>query len=863
VTDVRLTQRVDADVDAHLAHVLTDPADPADASDLETRRKAMAVSAVTGLLVAASAAVLVLLGDGTRALLPSPWWMPGVIGLMFALAQRFSVNIEYRREALTFSLTEVPSVFALAFLGPLPAIAVRVIGSCVVMVPRWRPPPQKLAFNIALFGLEAAIAFAVLRSIVDVDQISNQRFLIAAAVASAGASVVGSLIVSMMISLFDGDCQQRLLQEFRTACLIGPFTGSLAALAIAPALFGMETALLSVVPIVGIWYLLQRIARLAQSHLDLQSMHGFAALVGGSLDSADVANAGLDESLRLIRARAGMLLVFDADGHVVVSVSRGTDLPAAPTEASDPLWRDTFQSSGPSGRSLVGLDGNSDDGAAGRPKIDWITAPIRDRDGLIGLLMMAGREGASDVFDDDDLRRTATLTDHLAVSLRKTILHAAMGHAALHDSLTGLPNRELFDREVVTALATHDNQSVAVLMLDLDRFKEINDTLGHHLGDAALIEFSCRVQQLLGDGDVLGRFGGDEFAVCVRRRNLDSIRQLADQILSDSYAPLELGKVDVVVTVSVGIAVATDDDRDATSVLRRADIAMYTAKRNRAGIELYRGEIDRRTPERLSLLGDLRKALETGGIEVHYQPKIDLATNTVTAVEALARWNHPTRGWIAPDEFIPVAEESGLIKQLTDQIVTTSIAACLEWRNAGLDIRIAVNLSTLDLLDELLAQRITHRLEQHGLQPDHLTLEITESSLMVDTPRTMATIARLHELGVVLSLDDFGTGYSSLSYLRRLPVAELKIDRSFVANILIEPQDEVIVRSTIDLGHNLGLIVVAEGIENSAVLDRLSILGCDVGQGYGISRPLPIDRLNAWLRTTSLHTRAATGAQTA
>jgi len=391
----------------------------------------------------------------------------------------------------------------------------------------------------------------------------------------------------------------------------------------------------------------------------------------------------------------------------------------------------------------------------------------------------------------------------------------------------------------------------AVLMLDLDNFKDINDTLGHHVGDEVLLRFAERVNDVLGSDDVFARFGGDEFAVFLRRPTFTDIRFVANEILSVSYTPLKLADLDVVVTVSVGVAAVTDDDRESSSVLRRADIAMYAAKRQHAGIECYREELDRRTPERLSLLGDLREALDNNSLTVHFQPKVDLASSTVIGVEALARWHHPVRGWVGPDEFIPLAEETGLIKEVTDQVLRASFAATCAWRDRGLDLRVAVNLSTLDLFDELLAERIAHRLEQHGLAPELLTPEISEPTLLSDVPRVMATIGHLHRLGVSLSLDDFGTGCSSLSYLRRLPVSELKIDRSSITSILLEAHDDVIVKSTIDLGHHLGLRVVAEGIENSEVMDRLIEVGCDVAQGCGISRPLEVEIFDTWLATTS------------
>ncbi|MEP6299695.1 MAG: bifunctional diguanylate cyclase/phosphodiesterase, partial [Ilumatobacter sp.] len=369
----------------------------------------------------------------------------------------------------------------------------------------------------------------------------------------------------------------------------------------------------------------------------------------------------------------------------------------------------------------------------------------------------------------------------------------------------------------------------------------------HHIGDVVLKEFAARIRRLLTPEDVFARFGGDEFALYVERTDPLEIRRLGERILGESYTAIGIEGLDVVVTSSIGIAAARGDDRDAAALLRRADIAMYTAKQQHAGCESYSEGIDRRTPERLTLLGDLRQALDRGLLVVHYQPKVDLVSSAVVGVEALVRWQHETRGWVPPEDFIPLAEESGLIRMLTDQVLGSALAELRRWHDDGFDLTVAVNLSTLDLLDELLVDRIARHLEMTGLRPENLVLEITESSLMVETPRVMATIQQLDRLGVGLSLDDFGTGFSSLSYLRRLPVTELKIDRSFVGNLLLDPQDEVIVKSTIDLGHNLNLRVVAEGIENGPIFERLRLLGCDLGQGYGISRPLPADLLSRWL----------------
>jgi diguanylate cyclase (GGDEF)-like protein len=384
-------------------------------------------------------------------------------------------------------------------------------------------------------------------------------------------------------------------------------------------------------------------------------------------------------------------------------------------------------------------------------------------------------------------------------------------------------------------------------MLDLDRFKEVNDTLGHHAGDDLLIQFSQRMSSLLTSGDVLARLAGDEFAILCSRDSHHEVVEFANSCVLEGGRPVILDDLEIVVTVSVGVAQIMPTDADAVQPMRRADIAMYNAKWQRTGVEFYRDEIDRRTPARLSMLGDLRTAIESDQLEVAYQPKLDLATGSVVGVEALVRWMHPTRGVVAPAEFVRVAEDTGLIKQLTDLVLARGIRMLRDFEDNGLSVGLAVNLSTHDLFDSRLPNRVRAHLEANSVPAERLTLEITESSLFVDAPRTRGTIDELHAVGLRMAVDDFGTGYSSLSYLRRLPVHELKIDQSFVAGMLTDQQDEVIVRSTVDLGHNLGLLVVAEGVESLAVLERLREIHCDVAQGYVISEPILADELIEWL----------------
>jgi diguanylate cyclase (GGDEF)-like protein len=775
----------------------------------------------------------------------APWWMVVLIVVGFGIAERFAFNVQFRREAISISLSEVPTALALAFLSPPAAIAARVLGSLVVLAVVTRPKPYKLVFNGALFTLEAAMAFFVVRRIADPMTTTEPRFLVAVTIGIVAASLVGSLAVATAIACFEGRLLEHLWRGWRVCAVVTPVSTTIAAVALAPALLMHELVLLALVPIAAVWSILRRHGQLVQQHTDLGALHGFAGAVGRSLRLDEIVGDAVAETARLLRAQRCALYVFDADGSLVEAGNVGGEIGPRPSRVDDPRWSEVVDG----GRATwcrAGIEAV----VASSTRRSSLATPVGDANGTIGLLAVAERTAGIHDFDASDRSRLHTMAVQLASTLRKALLHASIEHAATHDALTGGPNRAAFERAVDDRLAATADGCVAVLLLDLDRFKEVNDTLGHHAGDRVLVQFAERVRERLLPGDVLARLAGDEFAVLAHRLDVEAMRELAADLLSEARTPFSLDGIDVVVTASIGIAPLVDVDTEATSVMRRADIAMYAAKKAHAGFEVYREEIDRRTPARLSLLGDLRQALELMELTVDYQPKVDLVRRTVIGAEALVRWHHPGRGWVPPIDFVGVAEETGLIKQLTDQVMHQALGTLAAWRREGYDLGVSINLSTHDLLDELLVDRVAHRIEQHGLDPDQITLEITESSLLSDAPRTMSTIRRLDELGVRLAVDDFGTGYSSLSYLRRLPVSEIKIDRSFVLNLLLDEQDEVIVRSTIDLGHNLGLHVVAEGIESSPVLDRLGVLACDIGQGYGISRPLRPELFRAWLATT-------------
>jgi diguanylate cyclase (GGDEF)-like protein len=421
---------------------------------------------------------------------------------------------------------------------------------------------------------------------------------------------------------------------------------------------------------------------------------------------------------------------------------------------------------------------------------------------------------------------------------------------AVTDDLTGLANRAFFFQHCDEAIAdaSSGGRSLAVMIMDLNRFKEINDTLGHHYGDRVLRAIAERISHGIPDEvDFVARLGGDEFAFLVADEH--GAPALAWRLIAALREPFRVEEMDLEIDASVGIARFPDDGTTTATLLQHADVAMYAAKDAQSVVELYAPARDRHTAKRLSLVGDLRRAISSeAGDELflEYQPKVDLDTRRLAGVEALVRWNHPELGRLPPVEFIELAEQTGLIRPLTEYVLDLAMHQARAWRDAGLELCVAVNLSPRSLGDRKFADRIKRQLAATGLASGALMLEITESTLMNDPAGAMETIRALHTMGIELSIDDFGTGYSSLAHIKRLPIAELKVDRSFVSSMLTSPNDAVIVRSTIDLAHNLGLRTVAEGVEDAETLERLAELGCDCAQGYYLARPLAPHALLDW-----------------
>jgi diguanylate cyclase (GGDEF)-like protein len=475
--------------------------------------------------------------------------------------------------------------------------------------------------------------------------------------------------------------------------------------------------------------------------------------------------------------------------------------------------------------------------------------------GAVGedLAVAAVREGALDYVLKDRMARLGTAVknalEQAELKRRQQLARAALEHQALHDGLTDLPNRLMLRQELERLIMSRSN-AATLLLLDVDNFKEINDTFGHQVGDALLRQIGPRLAETLGAAHMVARLGGDEFAVLLPETQAPQGSAVAHRILRGLERPF-LGRDHALeITASIGIAAYPEHGKAAETILQRADVAMYAAKRNGGSYTIYRPEDDPYDPNRVALRSDLRKAIDNGQITLYYQPQASLATGKITGMEALARWQHSSRGWVPPAEFIPIAERMGLIKPLTTHLIELAAQDSARWHQSA-EVPVAVNVSMRNLLDAHFPEVLDEVVGSGRVEAGQLKLEITESGVMADPGRVLETMSRLRTLGFRFSIDDFGTGYSSLAYLQRLPVEEIKIDRSFISHLPSDTGSAAIVRATIELAGSLGLDVVAEGVEDEPTWQMLKSMGCSMAQGYFLSRPMPAGEVRGWLNRWS------------
>jgi diguanylate cyclase (GGDEF)-like protein len=833
-------------------------------------RRAPSPALVTWLLTAglAAGAVALTIGTGGGPIIDLHLPVAAialVLGAGFFLAEQFLMNVEFRRQAYTFTLAGTPLLIGVLVVSPEVFVVTRLAASVLVFM--WqRVSVDKAAYNSAAYAFEAAadamLVHLLLRPQNDFDP---QTAVIVIVVLALVDHLVSGLVL-VMIRVHNGPLSRADITDVLAPAFILSVTSSMFALNVV-ILFehGVMGAAVAAM-VLGIGAAGYRsYAATRRRHQQLTLVHEFVTGGVGAQSLETLAEELLSRIRRLLKASTVEVMIVESDSDNSTGDRPTSDVGSALTLAineDDSLHishRDfdtqdwvvlrmlTQQEPLLAGRTTK--DPGIRHWLAGHGFRDAMMVALPESSGIQGTLRVTDRLGETTTFTAEDLTMLQTLTGHLAVALRSTRL----GHDATHDSLTSLPNRRALYTDGQARLVETPGRRRALLLMDLDKFKEVNDSLGHYAGDQLLIEVGARLRGQMRGGDLLTRLGGDEFAVLLEDTGHDEAVRIAENLratLAIPFTPLEgssaLGSQTLHTSASIGIALFPEDGRDLSTLLHKADLAMYMAKTSGEGHHVYSGA-DEDGGTKLQTVEELRTAMTTDQLVMHYQPKMDLDTGAVNTVEALVRWEHPTRGLLYPRVFLPLVEESGLMRTMTRRVLEMALNQVSEWQRQGKDLTIAVNLSASSLGDADLPGEIFAMLAARGVPTSALQLEITEEFLMADRALARTILNRLRESGIQISIDDFGTGYSSLSYLRDLPADELKLDRSFILSMDDDPRAAALVASTIALSHSLNLRMVAEGVETEAAYTELARLRCDQAQGFFICRPLPAAKLDHWL----------------
>jgi diguanylate cyclase (GGDEF)-like protein len=777
-----------------------------------------------------------------------------LLATLSAAAELVVLHIQVRREAQAISLSEVPQVVGLFLATPVSFLIGRVAGVLAVCVLHRRQAPLKLAYNGVQIALESAVALLVFRVVLDAVGTGDPARWLAVFAATGAVGAVSALSTTAIVALAEGTLDPRAL-------VAEPASGAISSMSVAvPGLMVVAlveqsgwNVILAVIAFAALVLGYRTYGSLRERHLALERLYRFSQVVSARPEVDQVLSTMLGQASEVMRAdRAEVLVLPGEDDTTAVRVAAlaGGRLLRTETELVNPsAWTRAAVDGDPVLIPRDTRDPGDREFLAAYDLRDAIVVPLRGEAGLIGAMMVADRAGEVRTFARDDMRLLETVANHATGALRNAQLISQLRHEAAHDSLTGLPNRTALRRHLLDLLANRGGRRIAVMVLDLDGFKQVNESLGHHQGDTLLQQVALRLRAAAPADSFVARLGGDEFAVVIADAGeRDSTVEAGRALLGVLSQPLPLDGIELDVNASLGIAVVPDHADDVSGLLRRADMAMYQAKNTLRGVALFDAVTNRPdTPAQLALVAELRRAIDNGEIRLYVQPKADAISGAIVGVEALARWQHPAHGLIMPDEFIPIAERHGLIRALTTEMLRQAIAFAAAWHRSGDPIGIAVNLSPRGILDADLPGQVSALLAEQGSRPSILTLELTESSMMTDPAGVALLMGELHRMGVRMSIDDFGTGYSSLSSLRKLPLDEIKVDKSFVMGIEDNGDDEKIVRSIVDLGTNLGLDVVAEGVENARIWHMLRRMGCTHVQGYYLTRPIPVADFAAWL----------------
>ncbi len=773
-------------------------------------------------------------------------------------ASLVTVTFLVRGTTIRVGLLEIPLVVGVVYVHPSGLLFAVVAAQLVIGV--WkRRSPAKIVFNVLSYSVAAAAAVAAYHAAGGGASPVSVRGWLACAAAAVAANLVLDVTVFAVVGVSTWRWPRAEMGTALRATATSLPIGVVVVLSAVNAIWASRLAVLLFASLGVMVAIGQRSStELRRRYANLERLYRFAERTSGLTEVDDVVASILRHAREVIGAGVAELVLPDGQACLCYQLDGDDRLVSALRQDQGGFER-LVHATG------VGMLASSSDAVADaevdlalaeRNLRNAMAAPITFGDDLRGVLIVGNRL-ASGTFDAEDLRLFEVLASHSAVAIRGGRLLerlrrevTAREHEALHDGLTGLANRNLFDRYLASTLGERSvGRLVAVMLMDLNGFKEINDTMGHHIGDAVLREVAARLRARISEHGIVARLGGDEFGfVLPDLADVEQVGDMSRTILGELERPVMVDGIALEMRASLGVTVAPEHGEEHTILLRRADIAMYAAKSSGGGMEVYDPSGDRHSTRRLILANELRAAPRTDAIEVWYQPVADLATGQVLGCEALMRWNHSLHGSIPPDEFIPLAEQSGVIGELTWWMLDAAIRQVREWHDQGLELGVSVNVTARTLLEADLLDRLAQLLAVMGVEPRWLTLELTESSIMADPDRSSRVLAALGDLGVRVAIDDFGTGYSSLTRLKQLPIHVVKIDKSFVMSMCVDEGDGAIVRSTIELARNLGHVVVAEGVEDQATWDQLALLGCDWAQGFHLARPMRAPLFDIWLR---------------
>jgi diguanylate cyclase (GGDEF)-like protein len=780
-----------------------------------------------------------------RILIPQPQ-MFVVLTVVLAAAAWAPVSLHHRGNTYLFLLDHPAILIGLIFLSPSLLVLSCVCAEAFVLVVVRKQPLIKVMFNVASAGFSTALCALVYRTILGSHLPVSPFGWVAGVAALSCSSFVGNMAVLVVMKI-NGQTTGRPNGIHFTWTMLTAASVCLSFVVLNAAWYDPwgTVPLFFVAALIIVAY--RRYARLTLRFSSLQRLYDFSRTLGASsLEPSSMSLDVLRQVCTVMRARRAELILAEPSGiprRVALNEEGEPVIEPISLDGNSMITQSILTGKGSLHTAEENHKGSDFDPIVGEFR-DAVVAPLTNGSRAVGALVAIDRDEELDSFDEDDLRLFETLAAHASASLERARLVEELryevdskSHQASHDALTGLPNRSLFLNRAASALC--ESSGVAIVLLDVDRFKDVNDTLGHLVGDRMLCEVSERLLHAAAGRATVARLGGDEFALVIADVvDPSQAQEIVYDLNAEMSRPIEMDGMTLAVTFSAGIALAPEHGNDVSLLLQRADIAMYLAKERRSIVELYSVEQDKSVRRSLMVGGFLTHALETGsGLSVMYQPIADVKSKEIVRVEALARWHHPELGWIPPEEFIGIAEQMGLIGQISEFVLAEACAQLSHWRRIGLRIGMAVNVSGRELSDTSLVELVERNLRINNLPPELLTIEVTETEVMADLTQAGRVLDELADLGIRLAIDDYGTGYSSLAYIHHLPVQELKIDRSFVTNLPNEISNAIIVRSSIAMAHSLGLTVVAEGAEDAATCAILADANCDMIQGHYLGRP--------------------------